>query len=153
MTRRQFLLAGAGAGLGTASCRGQSVASLAATDSGAELAYWQDQAALIDPAAYVWTHGAGFSLNVPAGKRWYARNLSAIKARLLAHVVANAPAMPPSETTIIVKEPNGSEAADLILGALPHAGVLFLLRDGRDVVDSWAFASGSTKARGRRTPG
>jgi LPS sulfotransferase NodH len=41
-----------------------------------------------------------------------------------------------SSSWLVVKEPHGSQAADLILGAQPRARLLFLLRDGRDVVDS-----------------
>lgn len=37
---------------------------------------------------------------------------------------------------ILVKEPNGSLAADVLLEATPTSRLLFLLRDGRDVVDS-----------------
>lgn len=37
---------------------------------------------------------------------------------------------------IAIKEPNGSHAADTIVSLLPSSRVLFLLRDGRDVVDS-----------------
>ena len=37
---------------------------------------------------------------------------------------------------IVVKEPHGSQAAEMILTALPQSRLLFLLRDGRDVVDS-----------------
>ena len=37
---------------------------------------------------------------------------------------------------VLVKEPNGSQSADLLLDALPRSRLLFLLRDGRDVVDS-----------------
>jgi Sulfotransferase family len=37
---------------------------------------------------------------------------------------------------IAVKEPNGSEGADLLMSALRRSRFLFLLRDGRDVVDS-----------------
>jgi hypothetical protein len=37
---------------------------------------------------------------------------------------------------LLVKEPNGSLAAPLLLRALPRSRVLFLVRDGRDVVDS-----------------
>jgi hypothetical protein len=37
---------------------------------------------------------------------------------------------------IVVKEPHGSQAAEMILAALPQSRLLFLLRDGRDVVDS-----------------
>jgi len=45
---------------------------------------------------------------------------------------------------VIVKEP-GSHAADLIMSMFPGAGLIFLLRDGRDVVDSWldAYKAGS----------
>jgi hypothetical protein len=37
---------------------------------------------------------------------------------------------------IVIKEPNGSHAADTILWVLPASRMIFLLRDGRDVVDS-----------------
>ena len=37
---------------------------------------------------------------------------------------------------VVIKEPNGSHAADTIVSLLPRSRVLFLLRDGRDVVDS-----------------
>ena len=36
----------------------------------------------------------------------------------------------------MAKEPNGSQAADIIMAAQPNASLLFLLRDPRDVVDS-----------------
>lgn len=50
---------------------------------------------------------------------------------------------------VVVKEPNGSQAADLILRALPRSRLLFLLRDGRDVVDSElaAFSKDSWMSR------
>lgn len=41
-----------------------------------------------------------------------------------------------SEPLIIVKEPNGSHASDLIVKLLPGSRMIFLLRDGRDVIDS-----------------
>ena len=37
---------------------------------------------------------------------------------------------------VAIKEPHGAQAADLISLALPKSRFLFLLRDGRDVVDS-----------------
>lgn len=37
---------------------------------------------------------------------------------------------------LIVKEVNGSHAADLVMGLMPGSRLLFLVRDGRDVVDS-----------------
>jgi hypothetical protein len=38
---------------------------------------------------------------------------------------------------IVVKEPNGSLAAPVIMATLPRSRMLYLVRDGRDVVDSW----------------
>lgn len=40
---------------------------------------------------------------------------------------------------VVVKEP-GSHVADLLLAAFPRSRLIFLLRDGRDVVDSWVDA-------------
>ncbi len=37
---------------------------------------------------------------------------------------------------VLIKEPNGSHASDLIARLLPRSRMIFLLRDGRDVVDS-----------------
>lgn len=37
---------------------------------------------------------------------------------------------------VVIKEPNGSHAADTIVSILPDSRMIFLLRDGRDVVDS-----------------
>jgi hypothetical protein len=45
---------------------------------------------------------------------------------------------------VVVKEP-GSHAADTIMDVFPRSSLIFLLRDGRDVVDSWldAYRDGS----------
>jgi len=45
---------------------------------------------------------------------------------------------------IVIKEP-GSHVADLLLTLFPRSRMIFLLRDGRDVVDSWlaAYRQGS----------
>jgi hypothetical protein len=61
---------------------------------------------------------------------------SMMRARFHAHAAAVAGDIPLSETFVVLKEPHGSQAADLIMGALPGSRLLFLLRDGRDVVDS-----------------
>jgi Sulfotransferase family len=47
-------------------------------------------------------------------------------------------------STIVVKEP-GSQVAGLLAALFPSSKVIFLLRDGRDVVDSWlaAYRQGS----------
>lgn len=41
---------------------------------------------------------------------------------------------------IVIKEPGGSQVADWIMSLLPGSRLVFLLRDGRDVVDSWLDA-------------
>jgi len=48
------------------------------------------------------------------------------------------------EPIVVVKEP-GSHAADTIMELFPQSSLIFLLRDGRDVVDSWldAYRDGS----------
>jgi hypothetical protein len=42
----------------------------------------------------------------------------------------------PDHRWILIKEPNGSHAADTTLSLLPKSRLVFLLRDGRDVIDS-----------------
>ena len=37
---------------------------------------------------------------------------------------------------VLIKEPNGSHAAELLMSLLPRSRMVFLLRDGRDVIDS-----------------
>ena len=48
------------------------------------------------------------------------------------------------QPVVVVKEP-GSHAADTIMDLFPQSSLIFLLRDGRDVVDSWldAYRDGS----------
>jgi hypothetical protein len=48
------------------------------------------------------------------------------------------------DPVVVVKEP-GSHAADTIMDLFPQSALIFLLRDGRDVVDSWldAYKDGS----------
>jgi hypothetical protein len=42
----------------------------------------------------------------------------------------------PGRDTLVVKEPHGSEAADLLAETLPTSRLLIVVRDGRDVLDS-----------------
>ena len=59
-----------------------------------------------------------------------------INDRFQAHLEREAGPAAASETLLLIKEPNGSQSADVIMRAQPTARLLFLLRDGRDVVDS-----------------
>lgn len=53
------------------------------------------------------------------------------------------------DATVVIKEVNGSHASDLVMTLLPRSRMLFLVRDGRDVVDSLlaAYAPGGFLAR------
>jgi len=59
----------------------------------------------------------------------------------------------PAQPTYVVKEP-GSHAAPLLAELFPASKLIFLLRDGRDVVDSWlaAYREGSWAIRGGAFP-
>lgn len=59
-----------------------------------------------------------------------------MRARFLAHAVRYPARAPLLRSVVAIKEPNGSQSADIIMAALPKSRLLFLLRDGRDVVDS-----------------
>jgi hypothetical protein len=59
-----------------------------------------------------------------------------MRDRFLAHAARHPADVPLSRTLVLIKEPNGSQSADVIMRTLPRSRLLFLLRDGRDVVDS-----------------
>jgi hypothetical protein len=61
--------------------------------------------------------------------------------RFRAHARRVKPQVPLRKVVIVVKEPNGSQSADIIMASQPKARLLFLLRDGRDVVDSLVAAN------------
>ena len=42
----------------------------------------------------------------------------------------------PSKALVVIKEPNGSAAAPMIMSVFPSSRLLYVVRDGRDVVDS-----------------
>jgi Sulfotransferase family len=42
---------------------------------------------------------------------------------------------------LVIKEVNGSHAADLVMSLFPRSKMIFLVRDGRDVIDSLAAAN------------
>jgi ribosomal protein L34E len=82
---------------------------------------------------------------------WWEPLRELIQARFEAHVEgADAGAGRP---TVVVKEP-GSHVAPLLAELFPASKLIFLLRDGRDVVDSWldAYQEGSWAIPGGAFP-
>jgi hypothetical protein len=59
-----------------------------------------------------------------------------LRERLYEHARQYPADVPRDRTRVVIKEPNGSQSSDMIMAALPSSRLLFLLRDGRDVVDS-----------------
>jgi Sulfotransferase family len=80
---------------------------------------------------------------------WIPALRSLLNDRLRAHLEWRAGETPADDMLLVVKEPNGSQSADVIMRAQPEARLLFLLRDGRDVVDSElaSFAVGGWQER------
>ena len=74
---------------------------------------------------------------------WAPALKSLIVARFEAQLETS-PAYSGSGGILVVKEP-GSQAAELLLSVFPDSRLIFLLRDGRDVVDSWldGYSNGS----------
>jgi hypothetical protein len=50
---------------------------------------------------------------------------------------------------VIIKEPNGSHGAEMTMSLLPRSRLVFLFRDGRDVLDSQLAMRGSDQRAGR----
>ncbi len=76
---------------------------------------------------------------------WMPQLRQLISARFEAQVAQDvAEAGGVDRPVVVVKEP-GSHAADTIMELFPESSLIFLLRDGRDVVDSWldAYRDGS----------
>jgi hypothetical protein len=64
-------------------------------------------------------------------------------ARFGAHIERTAASYPIHDRfRMVIKEPNGSHAAPLVMSLLPSARLIFLYRDGRDVIDSLLALSG-----------
>jgi hypothetical protein len=70
-------------------------------------------------------------------KAWEPALREMISARFGAQ--ADAAGAGAEEASVVVKEP-GSHVAELLLSVFPESRLVFLLRDGRDVVDSWLAA-------------
>lgn len=84
---------------------------------------------------------------------WLPGLATMMRERFHAHAVRYPSGRPLSRTWVVIKEPNGSQSADIIMRALPRSRLLFLLRDGRDVVDSELAANEKGSWVGRQFPG
>ena len=75
---------------------------------------------------------------------WIPKLRELIAARFEAQAAEDLAAAAVEDPIVVVKEP-GSHAADTIMDLFPESALIFLLRDGRDVVDSWldAYRDGS----------
>ncbi len=96
----------------------------------------------IDPGSSLHESPA-FIMGEPYRKAW----LRSVKHFVLEGATARYPGLR-KDQYVVIKEPNGSLGAPLIMEAMPESRLLFLLRDPRDVVSSWvdAFKQGSWTA-------
>jgi hypothetical protein len=76
---------------------------------------------------------------------WMPKLRELIAARFEAQAAEDLARSGPIEKPIVVVKEPGSHAADTIMDLFPQSALIFLLRDGRDVVDSWldAYRDGS----------
>jgi hypothetical protein len=76
---------------------------------------------------------------------WMPQLRDLISARFAAQAAEDIAAVDGIERPIVVVKEPGSHAADTIMDLFPQSSLIFLLRDGRDVVDSWldAYRDGS----------
>jgi len=70
---------------------------------------------------------------------WMPQLRDLISARFEAQAAEDISEQGIEDPIVVVKEP-GSHAADTIMDLFPESALIFLLRDGRDVVDSWLDA-------------
>jgi hypothetical protein len=84
---------------------------------------------------------------------WWEPLRQLIAARFAAQAAEVGIADPAQAAAFVVKEP-GSHVAPLLAELFPESRVIFLLRDGRDVVDSWldAYSDGSWAIPGGAFP-
>lgn len=75
-----------------------------------------------------------------------------ILARFHAQAARSTGSADPEGPPIVIKEPNGSHGAQLMMDLLPRGRIVFLMRDGRDVVDSQLALRipGGARAEGHR---
>lgn len=82
---------------------------------------------------------------------WHAGARRFVLERLAAQEDAARAELGLGEVPVVIKEPNASHAAPTLFEILPRAKLVFLIRDGRDVVDSLVDAATKHAFRGMRT--
>src|SRR5688572_26796809 len=70
------------------------------------------------------------------GAAWRPEARRFILVRLWAQIEAASREQKLTDPLALIKEPNGSHGAEVLMSLLPRSRLLFVLRDGRDVVDS-----------------
>ena len=75
------------------------------------------------------TKRKGYLFSEAEKKNWLPELKKFILSRAYSHAQTR-------QKNLVIKEPNGSDGADLLLECFPNSKLIFLLRDGRDVVDS-----------------
>lgn len=81
-------------------------------------------------------HHRDYVLNDQYRSSWEGPLRTLVLERLRAQVVESCAQAGIADPVVVVKEPHGSLAADILMSLLPESRLLFLLRDGRDVLDS-----------------
>ncbi len=76
-----------------------------------------------------------------------------MRRRFYSHTVRYPARAARHRAIVAIKEPNGSQSADIIMRSLPRSRLLFLLRDGRDVIDSQLAANSRDSWLARSVPG
>jgi hypothetical protein len=76
--------------------------------------------------------------------QWMPQLRDLISTRFAAQAAEDLAGKDVADPIVVVKEP-GSHAADTLMELFPQSALIFLLRDGRDCVDSWldAYSDGS----------
>ena len=92
--------------------------------------------------SFFWRSGSDYVLSSDYEDVWRAELRRFVLARLHAMVDRAATRYPVADdAAVVIKDVGASHAAQLIMSLLPSSRLLFLTRDGRDVVDSLVHAS------------
>jgi hypothetical protein len=93
-----------------------------------------------DPGDYVFNTGhakhVSYAFSSAYEDVWRPELRRLILVRLHAQVAQAGERFGLDRPRVVVKEPNGSYGAEFLMGLLPGARMIFLMRDGRDVLDS-----------------